>query len=149
MPIPDPDRDTQFYEGVILRRFFAFWVDLLVIAMIVAVAAALGLLFTAVTLGVGLVLALPAFTFAGFIYRWLMLSQRSATLGMLLTGIEVRDQNGERLSAPLAFLHTLGFAVTLYFFPLMVIGWIIMIASPHRRLIHDLILSTVVINKPV
>ncbi len=77
-----------------------------------------------------------------------MVAQRSATLGMILTGIEIRDGDGTRCSPGMAFLHTAGFYVTFYFFPLLIIGWILMATSPYRRALHDTVLGTVVINRP-
>ena len=54
-----------------------------------------------------------------------MLSQRSATLGMLTVGIEVRDQNGEKCDQSTAFLHSLAFIGTLYLTPLAIIGLLV------------------------
>ena len=77
-----------------------------------------------------------------------MLWQRSATLGMLATGIEVRDRNGEKCDPTTAFLHSFLFIASLYFLPVAIVGWILMASSPHRQAIHDLMLKTVVINRP-
>lgn len=148
MGIPDPDRDRQFYEGVPMRRLFAFAIDTVVILLLWVVVVILGFIFTFLTAGLAGPVAFLMITGTGLFYRWLMLAQRSATLGMILTGIEVRDATGEKVSPGLGLLHTLGYLVTLYFFPLMIIGWILMATSPHRRLLHDLICGTVVINRP-
>ena len=148
MGIPDPERDPQFYEGVPMRRLVAFVIDFVVILILWVVMVFLGFLFTVLTMGLGGPIAVLMATLTGVVYRWLMLAQRSATLGMILTGVEVRDGNGDKVSPGLGLLHTLGYTVTLYFFPLMIIGWILMATSPHKRLLHDLICGTVVINRP-
>lgn len=145
MGIPDPLRDPQFYQGVPLRRLVAFLIDSVVILLLWFVGAIVVSVFT---LGLGTVL-LPFLLFATtFAYRWLLLGRTSATVGMRLTGIEIRDANGERLSQHLAALHTVGFMVTLGFLPLAIIGWIIMASSPSRQALHDLPFGTVAINRP-
>lgn len=145
MGIPDPDRDPQFYQGVPLRRFTAFVIDTVIIAVLWFVGL---VVFAALTLGIGTLLAIPLFFATAFAYRWILLTQNSATLGMSFTGIEVRDATGARLSRELAALHTAAFMVSIGFLPLAIIGWFLMATSPTRQAIHDLFLGTVVINRP-
>ena len=148
MGIPDPVRDSQFYQGVPLRRLAAFVIDFFVILVLWLVGVFMGFLLTFMTAGAGGAFAMVLFLGTGFLYRWIMLYQRSATLGMKLTGIEVRTANGEKLNGQMAFLHTAAFFVTFWFMPLLLIGWVLMFSSPHRRAMHDLPLGTVVINRP-
>jgi uncharacterized RDD family membrane protein YckC len=148
MGVPDPVIDGQFYDGVPMRRLVAFCIDLVVILGLWCVVLVVGLLISILTLGLGTPLAAAVFAATGFIYRWVMLIERSATLGMILTGIEVRDATGERLNPIVAFLHVAGFYVSVFATPLLVIGWFLMATSPYRRLLHDLFLGTVVINRP-
>lgn len=148
MGVPDPVRDSQFYDGVPLRRFVAFCIDLGVIVALWCVVLVIGLVLTIITFGVGTPLAVLLFSLTGFLYRWIMLTERSATLGMILTGIEVRDATGNPLGPLVAFLHVGGFYVSVFLTPLLVIGWFLMATSPYRRLLHDLVLGTVVINRP-
>lgn len=146
MGIPDPHHDLQFYQGVALRRFIAFLIDTAVIMALWFVGA---VVLAALTLGLGIALIGPLLFLTGFLYRWLLLARRSATLGMTLTGIEVRSAQGALLTQGEAAIHTLGFMVTLMFLPLAIIGWILMATSPEGRALHDLPLGTVVINRPV
>jgi uncharacterized RDD family membrane protein YckC len=148
MGVPDPVHDSQFYDGVPMRRFVAFCIDLVVIALLWCVVLAVGLLISVLTLGLGTPLAVAVFAATGFLYRWAMLAERSATLGMILTGIEVRDAVGGRVNPIVAFLHVAGFYVSVFVTPLLVIGWFLMAVSPYRRLLHDLVLGTVVVNRP-
>lgn len=145
---PDPHLDAQFYDGVPARRLVAFCIDAAVVLVLWLVVLLLGAVLTVVTLGIGAPLAVLAASATDFLYRWLLLAEGSATLGMRLTGIEIRNAAGGRLDPVTAFLHVGGFYVSLIFLPLLVIGWIMMAASPHRRLLHDAILGTVVINRP-
>ena len=148
MGIPDPDHDPQFYEGVPARRLIAFVLDTLVIMVLWFIVLVMSALVAAVTLGLGLPIMLMFLAGTGLAYRWIMLWQRSATLGMLATGIEVRDQNGDKCNPTTAFLHSFAFIASLYFLPMAIIGWILMASSPHRRAMHDMLLKTVVINRP-
>lgn len=145
MGIPDPDRDPQFYQGVPTRRFVAFLIDT---AAILAIWAVGGLLIVVLTFGLALALLPLLFMGTAFVYRWLLLARGSATLGMRMTGIEVRDTLGNHLNPPLAALHTAGFMVTVTFLPLGIVGWILMAGSPTRQALHDIMLGTVVINRP-
>ena len=148
MGVPDPVRDIQFYDGVPVRRLVAFCIDLLVVAGLWSVVLIVGLLISVLTLGLAAPLALAVFGAADFVYRWAMLAERSATVGMMLTGIEVRDAAGDRPNPILAFLHVAGFYVSVFVTPLLVIGWLLMAASPRRRMLHDVALGAVVINRP-
>ena len=148
MGVPDPETDPQFYEGVPLRRFIAFLLDSLLIFVLWFVVLFLALIVTALTVGLAGPVMIIALAGTGLFYRWIMLWQRSATLGMMALGIEVRDPQGEKCNGQVAFLHSTAFLVTLYFLPLAIIGWILMASSPNRRAMHDLMLGTVVINRP-
>lgn len=148
MGIPDPHRDPQFYAGVPLRRFVAFIIDSLIILFLLLCFA-----FVAGVLSLGLVflagpLLLLMFGAVGFLYRWILIVQRSATIGMIITGLEIRDRDGNRMGQLTAFIHTAGFYATCFFLPLLFIGWFLMFTAPHRRAMHDLILGSVVINRP-
>ncbi len=148
MAVPDPTQDNQFYDGVVMRRLVAFCIDLVVILVLWCIVLVVGLLISVLTLGLATPLAMAVFAATGFLYRWAMLSERSATVGMLLTGIEVRNAGGNRLDPVMAFLHVAGFYLSVFVTPLLVIGWFMMLSSPHRRLLHDVPLGTVVINRP-
>ena len=148
MTAPDPVLDAQFYDGVPTRRFVAFCIDAVVSFALWCFVMVVGLFFTLLTLGAASPLLVIAASVTDFLYRWILLTERSATLGMRLTGIEIRDAAGRRLEPATAFLHVAGFYLTLFFLPLLVIGWVLMAASPHRRLMHDMILGTVAINRP-
>lgn len=145
MGVPDPHTDPQFYEGVPMRRFIAFVIDTIAIVLLWLIGV---FVFAAVTLGLGAFLAPVLLAMTGFVYRWMTLAQRSATPGMMLTGIEIRDFRGEKLDQSSAFIHTLAYAATLFFLPLAIIGWILMASSPYRRTMHDTFTGAVAINRP-
>ncbi len=145
MALPDPIHDSQFYEGVPLRRFAAFVIDFIIITVL----GLLGAFIVALgTFGLGTPLMFIVFLLTGFLYRWLLLQHRSATIGMIMTGIEIRNAQGDKMDQSSAFLHTLGFIVTFFFAPVMLIGWFLMLSDPHKRLLHDMVLGSAAINRP-
>lgn len=148
MIAPDPIHDSQFYEGVRLRRLVAFCIDLVIIFALWCGVLLFGLILTLATLGLAAPLLVAVTSATDFLYRWLMLTRYSATIGMRLTGIEIRDSNGRRLDPGSAFLHVAGFYITIFFLPLLLISLVMMTVSAHRRMVHDLALGAVVINRP-
>jgi uncharacterized RDD family membrane protein YckC len=139
--LPDPVREAAFYDGVALKRLLAWVVDMILIAL----ASVLIVPFTAFT-------ALFFFPFlmlvVGFLYRWATLSAGSATWGMRLFAIELREADGLRLSPQTAFLHTLGYSVSVAVAPLQLVSAILMVALGRGQGLTDLILGTAAINRP-
>lgn len=147
--LPSPYEDEQFYAGVPARRLFAFVIDFCIVALLMTAIAIVGLVVGFLTLGLGWLVAFLLFISADFLYRWLTISASSATWGMALTGIELRDRRGERLDAGQALMHTAAYYVTVALGIPIILNLLVMFVSPHRRLIHDFLLGTVMINRPV
>ena len=150
--VPSPYEDEQFYSGVVGRRLFAFVVDVVIASLLMGIIVFVGLIVGFFTFGLGWLLAALLFVSADFLYRWLTIAANSGTWGMTLTGIELRDRRGERLDAGQAFVHTAAFYVVgvggMIAIPLL-LNLVVPFLSPHRRLIHDFLLGTVAINRPV
>ena len=88
---------------------------------------------------------MPAFPIVLLGYHTLLMGAgRSATLGMMLFNIEVRAWNGRRPTYAQAFLVTLVFYVSMTFTS----GFILIVAlfNDRRRLLHDLLCGTIVVN---
>ncbi|MEM6679252.1 MAG: RDD family protein [Pseudomonadota bacterium] len=148
MPFPDPITDAQFYDGVRGRRVAAFAVDLMIILILLGGVAMIGLVIGFLTLGLGLAFIIPAFALTGILYRATMLSERSATLGMMLMGIELRDVTGERINTPTAVMHSAAFTAATYLTPVLLasLAWALM--NPRGQMLHDALCGTVMINRP-
>ena len=87
--LPDPRTRPEFYAGVPFKRGLAWFADAILIGLLTAVAVP----FTAFT---GLFFLPLLFLVIGFLYRWVTLAGGSATLGMRLMSIELRDRYGEQ-----------------------------------------------------
>lgn len=139
--LPDPESQPGFYEGVPTKRLIAFVVDSLVIALMTALIVP----FTAFTALIFLpVLAMVV----GFFYRTLTIAGGSATWGMRLAGIELRNHRGERLDLLTAAGHTLLFTVFLGTVLLLAVSVALMLGTSRGQGLHDMILGTAAINRP-
>lgn len=139
--LPDPDTDPQFYDGVTARRFFAWIIDVVVVWGLFVVA-------TIMTFGIALFL-LPLFAVLDFTYRTLSLSGRSATWGMRLMGIELRDGFGERFGIGQAIVHTALYTVSLMFVLSHAVSILLMLVTSRGQALHDLPMRSTAINTPV
>lgn len=138
---PDPDRHAEFYDGVLMKRFVAWIFDLVLIAAITALIVP----FTAFTA----LFFLPVlFLATGFLYRWITLSGRSATLGMRLLSIEFIDRHGRRFDAATALAWTLGYTLSMAFVLPQILSVVLMVLSARAQGLTDLVLGSVAINSP-
>lgn len=139
--LPDPDRQAIFYDGIPAKRLFAWVVDvgLIFVAMIV-----LGL----VTLSLAWFLW-PLFWLAtSFLYRSISIGARSATLGMRLMNIELRNARGERLSGSEAMFHTGAYLICASFFLPQVLSIGMIALGERHQSLPDAVLGTAAINRP-
>ena len=140
MSLPDPDLQPDFYASILPKRLMAWIVDTLVITALTLIA---GLL----TLGVGLFLFFMFFAVIGFIYRFVTLANGSATWGMRFAGVELRTAQGDRFDAAAAFLHTLGYTVSLTIAPLQLVSIVLMMISDRGQGLTDMVLGTAMLNR--
>ncbi|MEC9198759.1 MAG: RDD family protein [Pseudomonadota bacterium] len=138
--LPDPDRHEDIYADTPGKRLLAWIVDMVAIALLCA----LVLPFTAFT---GIFFFPFLMMVVGFAYRTVTLARGSATWGMRLMGMEIRTLQGQRLDLGTAFLHTLGYNVSLAVFPLQVISIVLMLTSARRQGLTDHIIGTAPVNR--
>ena len=143
--LPDPERDRQFYDGVLLRRFVAWCID---VAIVLFVSVPLAVVFGLVTLGIGFAIFPLIVAGTGFLYRTATLAGGSATWGMWFTGIEFRRGDGTRFDFLTALLHTTLYAICLSFVVLQAISCATIIGSRYRQSLGDMLLGTTAINRP-
>ena len=144
----DPAANPELFEGVLARRVVAFAIDFLVIAVPVVLAYVFTFIFTIVTLGLGAALFWllpPATVIWAIVYFGLTLGgQRSATIGMRVMDLEMRTWYGAPAYFVLGAVHAVGFWFTVSFFTPFVL--LVAFFNERRRLLHDILLGTVVIN---
>ncbi|SEM77515.1 Uncharacterized membrane protein YckC, RDD family [Palleronia pelagia] len=138
--LPDPDLHDAFYAGVPTKRALAWLVDICAIF-------ALSLVLTPLTLFTS-IFYFPFFAACvGFAYRTATLARGSATWGMRLMAIEIRDHRGLPLDLTAAFLHTAGYAASMAVFPLQLVSGVMMLATPRAQGLTDHVIGTAAINR--
>lgn len=138
--LPDPDTQPEFYADVPTKRLIAWVIDTVITVFL----AALIVPFTAFT---GIFFFPFLMLVAGFIYRTFTIATGSATLGMRLTSIEFRDRTGRRFDLGAAFLHTLGYHISISVFPLQLVSVALMLMSSRAQGLTDHVMGSVAINR--
>ena len=139
--LPDPLLDPQFYSGVPFKRLIAWIIDTAII---------IGLWMAVVigTFGTFMFLMFFGLLAVNFAYRAFMVDRYSATLGMMLVGIELRNGRGDRLDRSQATLHVILFLGLMILFFVNVISMIVMLVNDRGQGLHDMLLGTTAINRP-
>lgn len=139
--LPDPDAAPGFYDGVPIKRLLAWIVD----GMIVLALTLVAVLLTAFVA----LFVLPLVWLAiGFVYRTATLAAHSATPGMRLVGIELRDRWGRPFDFAHAILHTLGYTLSISSLLLQAVSIALMLTGARGQGLTDLVLGTAAINRP-
>jgi uncharacterized RDD family membrane protein YckC len=144
----DPYVNPEFFEGVLARRMIAFLIDVVIITIPVILACMFIFLFGFVTFGLGwglFFLVYPgAVVWALIYYGTTTGGPASATLGMRAVDIEIRTWYGSPCYFLLGVVHAIAFWVLISSLTPLVL--LVGLFNERRRLLHDLLLGTVVIN---
>ena len=147
----DPDLEPELFRGVLTRRVFAFLIDLLVLSVPVILGYVFIAVFGVITLGLGWVLfwlAWPASVIWAIVYYGASLGgPHSATVGMRVMDLELRTFYGAPGYFVLGAMHAVLFWVSISFLSPFVV--LVGLFNGRRRLLHDIVLGTVVINTSV
>jgi uncharacterized RDD family membrane protein YckC len=147
----DPLSQPELFRGVLTRRAFAFLIDLVVLSVPVILAVVFIALFGVVTLGLGWALfwlVSPASVIWALIYYGASLGgPHSATVGMRMMDLQMRTWYGAPSYFVLGAMHAVAFWVSVSFLTPLVL--LVGLFNGRRRLLHDIVLGTVVINSSV
>ena len=147
----DPYLQPELFRGVLTRRVFAFLIDLVVISVPVILGYVFIAVFGLITLGLGWALfwlAWPATVIWAVVYYGASIGGRySATLGMRVMDLELRTWYGAPGYFVLGAMHAVLFWVSISFLSPLVL--LVGLFNGRRRLLHDIVLGTVVINSSV
>jgi uncharacterized RDD family membrane protein YckC len=147
----DPDMQPELFRGVLTRRVFAFLIDLVVLSVPVILGYIFIFLFGIVTLTLGWMLfwlAWPATIVWAIVYYGASLGgPHSATMGMRAMDLELRTWYGAPGYFVLGACHAVLYWVSISFLTPLVL--LVGLFNGRRRLLHDIILGTVVINSSV
>jgi uncharacterized RDD family membrane protein YckC len=147
----DPYDQPELFRGVLTRRAIAFVIDLIVISVPIAFSVLFIAIFGLLTLGLGWLLFFlvsPLSIVWALLYYGLTIGgPHSATVGMRLMDLEVRTWYGAPGYFVLGAAYGLLFWVLLSFLTPLVL--IVGVLNGRKRLLHDILLGTVVINTSV
>jgi uncharacterized RDD family membrane protein YckC len=147
----DPWTQPELFRGVLTRRMFAFLIDLIVLSIPVILACIFIAVFGVITLGLGWALfwlVSPGSVIWALIYYGSTLGgPHSATIGMRMMDLEFRTWYG----APGYFVLGAVYAVVFWISISMLSPLVLLIGlfNSRGRLLHDIVLGTVVINTSV
>jgi uncharacterized RDD family membrane protein YckC len=146
----DPAVSPELFEGVLARRFVAFLIDVTIIAIPVMFAAVFIFIVGVVTLGIGWalywLLSPAAVIWAVCYYGYTFGSPASATIGMRVMDLEMRTWYGAPTYFVLGAVHAIVYWVTVSFFTPFIL--LVAFFNRRRRLLHDMLVGTIVINNP-
>jgi uncharacterized RDD family membrane protein YckC len=146
----DPATNPELFEGVLPRRAVAFFIDLIIITIPIVFAALAIFLFGIVTFTLGwwlFWLLPPTATIWAICYYGLTLGgPASATIGMRVMDLEMRTWYGAPMYFLLGAVHAIVFWITTSALTPLIL--LVGLFNERRRLLHDMLVGTVVINNP-
>jgi len=144
----DPYLQPELFRGVLMRRMIAFLIDLMVLAIPVILAVIFIAVFGLVTLGLGWALfwlVSPASVIWAIVYYGATIGgPNSATVGMRVMDLELRTWYGEPGYFVLGAVHAVCFWISVSVLSPFIL--LVGLFNGRRRLLHDFVLGTVVIN---
>jgi len=147
----DPATMPELFEGVLARRVVAFCIDLVLIATPALFVALFILVFGIFTLGLGwffFILYWPGVVIWALVYYAIGFgSPASATIGMRVMDLEMRTWYGAPAYALLGAVHAILFWITVSALTPLVL--LVAFFNARRRLLHDMLAGTIVINNEV
>jgi hypothetical protein len=139
-PLPDPQYQAEFYDGVAVKRGIAWVVDTVLITLITVLIVP----FTAFTA----LFFLPLlYLVVNVTYRWLTISGGSATWGMRLVAIEFRRTDGKRFDTGTALMHSLGYSLSVAFVLPQLLSVAMMLLGARGQGLTDMVLGSVAVNR--
>jgi uncharacterized RDD family membrane protein YckC len=144
----DPTASPELFDGVLPRRVVAFIIDLIIIAVPLVAASMFIFVLGLVTLGLGwslFWLLSPASVVWALVYYGLTLGgPASATVGMRAMEIEMHTWYGAKAYFVLGAVHALVYWISVSALTpfILVVGFF----NPRGRLLHDMMVGTVLIN---
>ncbi|GGE41660.1 RDD family protein [Actibacterium pelagium] len=138
--LPDPEFQAEFYQDVPVKRLIAWGIDF-------AITIALTLVLALLTFPISVFFFPLWFLIVSFAYRVLTISRWSATLGMRLVAIDLRQSDGSYFDTPSAIMHTLLFTISSSFIVPQIISIIMAVNFPRAQMLHDVFMGTAAVNR--
>ncbi len=147
----DPYLEPELFRGVLTRRVVAFIIDVIVLSVPVILGVIFIAVFGLVTLGLGWALfwlvSLASVIWALVYYGATLGGPHSATIGMRVMDLELRTWYGAPGYFLLGAMHAVLFWISVSVLSPFVL--LVGLFNGRRRLLHDFVLGTVIINNSV
>jgi uncharacterized RDD family membrane protein YckC len=144
----DPAANPELFDGVVARRFLAFLIDFVILAMPVLFVSMFIFVVGVITFGLGFLfyaLLSPAMIIWAVAYFGMTLgSPASATIGMRVMDIEMRTWYGSPAYFVLGAVHAIVFWITVSALTPLIL--VVCLFNERRRFLHDMLVGTVIIN---
>ncbi|MBB3978863.1 putative RDD family membrane protein YckC [Rhizobium azooxidifex] len=141
-----PSTDWRAYRGVLSRRIFAFLIDYAIVALLWVPAAVAVFFLGIITLGLGWMLYPALFVIVAMLYFGLTVGgPNQASVGMNVMDLAVMRTDGR----PMDFLTSIVYLVLFWIGNALLTPFILLIGlfTDRSRLLHDLLLGTVVVRR--
>ena len=135
--------DARVFDGVRTKRILAFFIDYLIVGLLLIPLAILVLLLGLLTFGFGWMLFAVLVPAVALTYIWNTLGgPNQATTGMKIMGIRLERLDGQKIDGMTAVVHSVLFwAGNTILSPLILLATLFL---DRKRTVHDLLLGTVV-----
>lgn len=144
----DPEMHPELYDGVLAKRIIAFLLDLVFMAIWLAIGVVVVLILAIPTLGLALLLLGGLGAIVYFLYIGLTLgSEQAATPGMKIMGLEMRLWHGEKPGFIIACFHALLFWFTVFMALVLLVSGLFALFNRRKRTLHDLVAGVIVLNR--
>jgi uncharacterized RDD family membrane protein YckC len=144
----DPIANPELFDGVLARRCVAFLIDVVIVTLPVLLAIIFIFILGLLTLGLGWALYWllwpAAVVWAILYYGFTLGGAASATLGMRIMDLEMRTWYGGPAYFALGAAHAIVYWITVSFLTPFIL--LIAFFNERRRLLHDMLVGTVLIN---
>lgn len=136
-------QDTRDYQGVLIGRVFAFFIDYLLVMALMIPVLVIYLMFGFLTLGLGFLIApIPFIVVAALYFAFTIGGRRQASPGMRVMGLAISRDDGLPVDFLTALIHfVLFWAMNTFLTPLILL---IGLFTNRGRLLHDIILGTAI-----
>jgi uncharacterized RDD family membrane protein YckC len=146
----DPAANRELFEGVLGRRIIAFVIDVIIIAIPLVIVWICIFIFGLITFGLGWALfwmfSPASIIWALFYYGLTLGGPASATIGMRAMELEMRTWYGAPTYFVLGAVHAIVFWITVSVLTPLIL--LVGLFNSRRRLLHDMLVGVVLINKP-
>ena len=129
----------EMHADTTSKRFIAWIIDVVLVGILTAIAIPM-------TFFIGALFAPALYAILSFLYRWVTMANGSATLGMRIMAVSIRHLDGRPLDNGTAFLHVVGYFVTIVVFPLQLFSIALMLMTERKQSLTDHILGTAGFN---